>query len=277
MKKIVSLILALTLCFGLALSLTSCNADPAEDWTKIQEKGKFVCGITDYKPMNYYENGELVGFDTEFAKAVAAELDVDVEFKVIEWDSKYLELNKGKIDFIWNGYTLGNEEDGTSRKEYVDFSYAYLKNVQVVVTKADDLDTLNTIESFKGKTAAAEGGSSGVAVAKKLTGDDKKVSAGFSSQKAALLDLHMGKCDFAVVDYQIAKTMTGEGNEYDDLAINTTFTPESEVYAIGCRKGSPMVEKINAAIVKLSEDGTLAEIAAKYGLENDLIAEIGKE
>ena len=277
MKKLISLILTIALCLGITAGLTSCNADAAEDWTKIQEKGKFVCGITDYEPMNYYEDGELVGFDTEFAKAVAAELGVDVEFKVIEWDSKYLELNKGKIDFIWNGYTLGNEEDGTSRKEYVDFSYAYLKNVQVVVTKADKLDELSTVDAFKGKSAVAEGGSSGVAVAKKLTGDDNKVSAGFSSQKAALLDLSMGKCDFAVVDYQIAKTLTGEGNEYDDLAINPAFTPESEVYAIGCRKGSPMVEKINAAIVKLSENGTLAEIAAKYGLENDLIAEIGKE
>ena len=38
-----------------------------------------------------------------------------------------------------------------------------------------------------------------------------------------------------------------------------------------------LVAKLNEAIEALSENGKLAEIAAKYNLQNDLIPNIGKE
>ena len=37
-------------------------------------------------------------------------------------------------------------------------------------------------------------------------------------------------------------------------------------YGIAFRKGSDMVEAVNAAIAELTEDGTVAEIAERYGL-----------
>ena len=88
------------------------------------------------------------------------------------------------------------------------------------------------------------------------------------------MELIAGNADFAVIDYQMAKAMVGTG-DYAALAINNAVEPESEVYAIGCRKGSDLTAKINEAIKALSEDGTLAALAEKYGLQNDLIANIG--
>ena len=90
------------------------------------------------------------------------------------------------------------------------------------------------------------------------------------------MELVAGNADFAVIDYQMANAMVGKG-DYKDLSINKAVEPESEVYAIGCRKGSDLTAKINEAIKKLSENGTLAELAEKYGLTNDLIADIGSK
>ena len=90
------------------------------------------------------------------------------------------------------------------------------------------------------------------------------------------MELSAGNADFAVIDYQMAKSMVGKG-DYADLSINNAVEPEPEVYAIGCRKGSDLTAKINDAIKKLSEDGTLAALAEKYKLTNDLIANIGSE
>ena len=272
MKKIVSLILALALCLGAAMSLTSCGA--TSDWEKIQEDGYFVCGITVYAPMNYFDDdGNLTGFDTEFAEAVAKELGLEAKFQVINWPNKYTELNSGAIDLIWNGFTFGLESDGVSRTEYVDFTYSYLENRQCLITKADKVATLNTAEAFKGLKGVAEGGSSGEGVAIDLTGDEKNITT-FTSQAAALMELIAGNADFAVIDYQMAKAMVGQG-DYASLAINEAINPESEVYAIGCRKGSDLTAKINEAIKALSANGTLATLAEKYGLTNDLIANIG--
>lgn len=274
MKRILSVILAVATVVALVLSLSGCNAK--SDWATVQEKGGFVCGITLYEPMNYFdEDGNLTGFDTEFAQAVAAELGVEAKFQVINWPNKYMELNGGFIDLIWNGFTYGNESDGVSRTEYVDFTYAYLENRQCLVTKADRVDELNSADAFKGKTAVVEGGSSGEAVAEELAGSADKLVK-FTSQAAALMELSSGSADFAVIDYQMAKAMVGSG-DYTDLAINNAVQPEPEVYAIGCRKGSDLTEKVNAAIKALSENGKLAELAAKYHLTNDLIANIGDE
>ena len=274
MKRIISIMLTLILLCSAVFCFASCSKD--EDWETIEEKGYFVCGITVYEPMNYFDaEGNLVGFDTEFAQAVADYLGVEVKFQVIDWPSKYLELNSGAIDVIWNGFTLGNEKDGVSRTEYVDFTYAYLENRQCVVTLASRVGELNSAAAFAGKRAVVEGGSSGEAVAETLTSEDKVTT--FDSQAAALLELKAGNADFAVIDYQMARAMVGEGTDYAELAINNAVQPESEVYAIGCRKDSNFTEKLNEAIKALYENGKLAEIAAKYGLSNDLVENIGSK
>ncbi len=273
MKKFLSLLLTVVMILSATVSLASCNNDKS-DWEKIEDKGYFVCGITEYAPMNYYENGELVGFDTEFAMAVAKKLGVEVKFQTIDWPNKYMELNSGTIDLIWNGFTFGTESDGVSRTEYVDFTYSYLENRQCIVTKTDRLEELNAKEVFAGKLGVAEGGSSGQAVAIELAGSENKVTT-FTAQSKALMEVIAGNADFAVIDYQMANSMVGKG-DYSSLSINNAYKPESEVYAIGCRKGSDLTAKINGAIKELSEDGTLAKLAEKYGLSNDLIQNIGK-
>lgn len=272
MKKLTKA-LALMLCLLMAVGMMA-SCGKGSDWAKVQEQGYFTCGITVYEPMNYKDaEGNWTGFDTEFAQAVAAELGVEVKFQEIDWPSKYAELNSGAIDLIWNGFTYGMESDGVSRTEYVDFTYSYLENRQVIVTKADRVAELNTKEAFAGKQGVAEGGSSGEGVAIDLAGDENNVST-FDTQAAALLELKAGTADFAVIDYQMAKAMVGQG-DYADLAVNEAYAPESEVYAIGARKGSDLTAKINEAMKTLSENGKLAELAEKYGLTNDLIANIG--
>ncbi len=103
------------------------------DWEYIQKKGKLIVGITLFAPMNYNdENGDLTGFETEFAKAVCEKLGLEVEFVVIDWDSKETELNAKNIDCIWNGMTINDE-----RKANMQISIPYMENKQVVVVKAD--------------------------------------------------------------------------------------------------------------------------------------------
>ena len=273
MKRTLTLILVLLLTVSSVLMFSSCGK--TSDWKKIEDQGYFVCGITVYEPMNYFDaDGNLIGFDTEFATAVAKKLGVEAKFQVINWPSKYVELNSGAIDVIWNGFTFGEEKDGVSRTEYVDFTYSYLENRQCLVTKASRLEELNTNASLNGLKGAAEGGSSGEAVAVELTGENNVTT--FTAQSAALMEVLAGTADFAVIDYQMARAMVGTG-DYADLAINNAVEPESEVYAIGCRKGSDFTAKINEAIKALAEDGTLATLAEKYDLQNDLIENIGSK
>ncbi|WP_153127500.1 transporter substrate-binding domain-containing protein, partial [Peribacillus tepidiphilus] len=126
MKRIATIILTMTAVLSL---LIGCS--------KSEEKEKdntLVIGIDDkFAPMGFRgENNEIVGFDIDYAKAAAEKMGVKVKFQPIDWKTKESELSSGRIDLIWNGYTITDE-----RKKKVLFTKPYLKNAQVVVTLAN--------------------------------------------------------------------------------------------------------------------------------------------
>ncbi len=277
MKKIISLVLALLMCmFALAsCTVKEAGSDEAQGTNADGEpeaKQTLIVGYTLYEPMNYEDaDGKLVGFDTEFAEKVAEKLGMDVKFQLIEWDKKYLELDSGAINCIWNGFTYNcADDDGIQRADKVDCSVAYMNNEQCVVVKAADKDALNSAEALADKKGAAEDGSAGEGVVKGFISDEANY-IGSSAQTSTLTELKSGAVDFVVIDKTMAKSIIGQG-DYSDLAIaDIEITPEK--YAIGFKKGSDLTDKVNGAIKELAADGTLMELAKKYGLENYVITE----
>lgn len=109
------------------------QSETDSDWEYIKNKGKLIVGITYFTPMNYFdENGELVGFETEFAKAVGQLLGLEVQFQEINWDTKETELKAKNIDCIWNGMTITED-----RATNMSISIPYMINKQVAVVKAN--------------------------------------------------------------------------------------------------------------------------------------------
>jgi len=256
MKRITSLVLALIMMLGCVAMFASCG------------KEKLVCGVTIFEKMNEKDaNGNWTGFESEFAMAVGEILGMEVEFQEIVWEQKYNELNSGAIDCIWNGFTANSSDNGVKRSELVDFSYGYMLNQQCIVVKASELATYTDEAALAGKKACVEGGSAGEAYAKSVTDEANVVKT--TAQINAFTEVKSGAVQFAVVDIVLAQNICGKG-DYADLAIVDAITLESEIYAIGFRKGSELTAKVNAAIKQLEEDGTLAALAKKYGFENVL-------
>ncbi len=109
------------------------QAETDSDWAYVQGNGKLIIGITYFAPMNYKDdNGELIGFETEFAKAVCDVLGIDAEFQEISWAAKETELASKNIDCIWNGMTITEE-----RATNMSVSIPYMQNKQVKVVKAN--------------------------------------------------------------------------------------------------------------------------------------------
>lgn len=239
------------------------SGDEGGDWAYIADKGTFVAGITYFEPMNYFdENGELIGFETEFTKAVCEKLGVEAKFQEIEWEKKEIELNAKTIDAIWNGFTVSEE-----RKENVAFSTPYIRNKQVVVIKADNAEKYKDIESMAGASCAAESGSAGQTAIETNDVLSQNEFIGASAQKDVLLEVKSGTVELGVIDYVMAKASIGSDTDYSDLMIVESVELTPEEYAIGLRKGdTETLDKINSAIAELVEDGTLKELAEKYDL-----------
>lgn len=256
MKKILAMILALVMTVGAVFTMSSC-ANTDDD--------VLVCGVTIIPGLNEKDaNGNWTGFETEFAQAVGEIIGMEVEFKEIDWKNKYFELESGKIDCIWNGFTANSaESDGTSRSSLVDFSYGYMLNQQCVVVKKDQLANYKTEADLAGKKIAVEKNSAGDTYAQSVNAAEILTE---TSQINTFMKLMGNKVDCLVVDIILAQNMCGKG-DYADLAIVTDIQLASEIYAVGFKKGSELTAKVNAAIKELEENGKLMELAKEYDFE----------
>lgn len=247
--------------FAAAMLMTACAKTPTDinvassDLDYIKAKGEMVIGITEYEPMNYQENGEWTGFDTEFAELVAEKLGVSAKFIVIDWDNKIPELDSKAIDCVWNGMTLTDEV--TNSMSCTD---PYVVNAQVLVAKADKIDSYKTTDDLEGLSLVAEAGSAG----EEAITDAGYTCTAVTAQSDALLEVSSGAADACVIDITMAKAMTGEGTSYANLSEGLALTTEN--YGIGFRKGSDMTETVNGIIKELKADGSLQKLADKYEL-----------
>ncbi len=253
MKRIIALVMAVLI---MCLSFAGCGKiNPAKDVENVKKNGKLIVGITDYKPMDYKENGEWVGFDADMAKEFAKYLGVEVEFKEIEWDNKILELNNGSVDCIWNGMTLTDEV-----KAAMDCSEPYCANSQVIVVNKNVAEKYKDVESCKELTFAVEKGSAGAEMAEANGLKYTEVV----DMATALAEAKAGTCDGAVVDLLMALAMIGEGTAYEDLTY--TIKLNNEDYGVGFRKGSNLTAELNKFLEEKVNDGTVEKLAKKYGI-----------
>ncbi len=273
MKRIIALLMAVMMMATLFVGCGSEDANTASgdiaaasDLAQVKENGKLVIGYTVYAPMNYTDdNGEFVGFDTEYAKLVCEELGVKADFVEINWETKEVDLNAGKIDCIWNGFTITPE-----REEQLDFTTPYLRNKQVVVIRKADADKYKDVKSLGSASLTAEKGSAGE-TAIKDNADLKGASYVESDlQTSALMAVKAMTSDACVVDYTVATSMAGKG-DYSDLMMVDGLVLVDEEYGIGFRTGSDITAKVNEITSKFISDGTLEALAKKYELESSLI------
>ena len=73
----------------------------------IKKRGALKVGMSTFVPWAMRDkNGELVGFEIDVAKKVAADMDVDVEFVPTSWDGIIPALIAGKFDVIIGGMSV---------------------------------------------------------------------------------------------------------------------------------------------------------------------------
>ena len=251
------LIKTLPLLMVSGLAMIACNKE--SDTEKTEKLGFINVGITIYEPMDYYgEDGEtIVGFDAELAEAFAKSLDAQVRFIPIKWDSKILELESGKIDFIWNGMTITDE-----LKSKIDLTIPYATNYQCVVTKSSNIASYTNGDYINDKKVAVESGSAGESAAVNCTNISK-----VTSQEAALLEVKSGTSDCAIIDVTMANSVVGNGDFAELATVDASkIAFEKEDFGVGLRKNSDFTEKLNTFFKDSYKSGFLTELATKYNV-----------
>lgn len=249
--------LALILVFS---ALAGCSSKSAEE-----KENTLVIGIDDqFAPLGFRdEKNDIVGFDIDYAKAAAEKMGKTAKIQVIDWSTKESELSSGRIDLIWNGYTITDE-----RKEKVLFTKPYLENAQVVVTLAKS--DITKLDQLTGKTIGLQARSSAAEALDKspIKAKVKSVSE-YKDNVLALSDLKSGRVDAVVIDEVVIDYyMSKEEGAFKLL--DESLAPEQ--YGIGVKKGNEeLLEKLQKALDELNADGTAAKISEKWFGEDKVL------
>ena len=161
MKKLLGVFLSIALVIGVLVGCGSTKDGSNTEGTdsngtakartldEIKEDGKIKIGVfSDKNPFGYVDsNGEVQGYDVEFAKRIGKDLlgsEEAVEFVYVEAASRVEYLKSGKVDIILANFTVTDE-----RKEVVDFALPYMKVALGIVSPDDALIT--DIDQLKDK------------------------------------------------------------------------------------------------------------------------------
>lgn len=203
------------------------------------------------------EKGEIVGFDIDVVKAVAAKAGIEVKFVNTPWEGIFNTLAQGDRDLLVSAITITDE-----RKQTMDFSAPYFDAKQLIAVK--ETSKIKTLADLKKLKVGVQTGTTGDEVVTKLIGKNSANIKRFESTPLALKELEAGGVDAVVADngvviHYVANNAGSKFRTVDD----TSFTPEQ--YGIAVKKGNAeLLEKINTALAAVKADGTYDKIYASY-------------
>ncbi len=272
MKKIIAIVVALTMVCTLAFVFTSCTDNKApvneENSTEAEAAGSMTAteGVlvmatnAAFPPYEFVEGGDYAGIDVEIAEKIAEKLGMTLEIKDVEFGSIVGGVETGKFDMGMAGMTVTED-----RLQSVNFSTSYATGIQVVIVAEDS--AITSLDDLKGD------GSMKFGVQQDTTGDiyasDTAENGGYGEENVvryktgadAVQALKTGKVDAVIIDNEPAKSFVAANEGLKILDAEWAV----EDYAIAIAKeNTALLSAVNGALAALEADGTIDAIIAKY-------------
>jgi polar amino acid transport system substrate-binding protein len=257
----------------LALSLTACGGSDSggggsEDKAKaagitLVKPGKLtVCTHLPYKPFQYKDGSDVVGFDVDLLNLVADDLGVKQDVVNIEWAqvTSGAAFKAKKCDMGMGAMTITPE-----RQAAISITDPYMDATQVLMAKKDS--GITSLADLRGKKLGAQADTTG-----KKYADENAQANGYTVIPFNDLALQENN----VKSGRVAAAINDNGVLYDfvkdnpDMAVVAEFNT-GEQYGFGALKdgsGPKLVGKFNELLTKAKSDGKYNEIYKKwFGVE----------
>jgi polar amino acid transport system substrate-binding protein len=235
------------------LSIVLCSPAQARDWNTIKNAGTIIAATEGgFAPFNYYEGTKLTGYEVEVAEALAKNLGLKLEWKVVPFDAQLAAVKQDRYDFAIasHGYTK-------ERAKAVDFaSPHYCTGGMIAAPKDGALSQ----DALKGKVVGVQLATSYFDAAKKIAGV-KEVKT-YKADPEVFAALKAKKIDAWISDkFTILETL----NKNPDAGIVAGEQVFVERVSLIMKKNNKeFMDKVNQALADLAKDGTLKTISEKY-------------
>lgn len=266
MKKFAKLFLVSLLALGLMVAAAGCGGGetkaekPAEKTTENKpaestKKKLIIASDTAYAPFEFQDEktGQYVGFDMDLIKAIAEVAGFEVEIKSMGFDGVIQAVASKQVDGAISAMTITPK-----RAQMFNFSEPYFDADQSIAVMANN-DSIKSEADLKGKRIAVQIGTTGADYAKKIEGAKVK---DFNTIDLAFMELKNGNADAVVNDFPVTAYFIQKGNP-DVKVVSEIKTGEQ--YGIAFNKdNTEVLEKVNAALKTLKENGKYDEIYKKW-------------
>ncbi len=198
---------------------------------EVQERGTLRVGLGLFEPWSACNaDGELIGFEIDVAKRVAADMGVEIEFARTNWNYIISELIAEQFDVIISGMTILPE-----RNLRVNFTSPYNSSGVYLVANTEQTAALATLADFNSSdvTIATRRGASSVVFVENTFPDAMLLL--FDTPTAVLQAVVDGDAHAAAAFATTRTTWVEAHPETLNLPFEEPFA--SEVGAIAMRKG----------------------------------------
>jgi polar amino acid transport system substrate-binding protein len=222
-----------------------------------KSSGKIKFGTcADYPPFEYYENGELKGFDIDIARIVAKEIGKEAEFEDMQFCSILASLQNDSLDAAISTITSTPE-----RRKNFDLSRCYYaESIAAVYMKNEP--HRNPDEMINVKVACQLGSTMEIWAKTNATAAQLVI---MDNNGQIIEALKAGQVDCVLLDNVQAQSFC---NVNPELAYNIVAKSD-EGYAIIFKKQSDLREKVNAILKKLEQNGELKKLMKKWQLPEE--------
>lgn len=237
----------------IAFFLVACGGEKVEnnDFIKVGTNAT-------YPPFEYFDNSmQVAGFDIDLVKILSERLGFSYEIIEMSFDGLIPALQSGKIDMIASALTPTEQ-----RAKAVDFSNSYFNTENVFIKRAND-DSISNIDNLEGKKIGFQVGTTQEMAANEL----KNVAVEPAEDVASsFMMLKSGKIDVVLVDSSIGYSYLEKN---PDLKAFQVVKDQSEGFAFAFAKGKhkELLEKINAELLRMLQDGSFDALLKKYELK----------
>ena len=243
----------LALLAGLvSVGLTTFTAQ-ADQLADIKAKGVVKVATFDANPpfgSVDEKTHELVGYDVDFAKALAKSLGVKLELVATNPANRIPLLQSGKADLIVADITITPE-----RAQVVDFSVPYFVTGQQFLVPADSSDKLD--DYSKARIGAVKGTTGEQALHQRFP--QSRVLS-FDDIPLALTALRNGNVKAITQDSTILAGLLGAAPDKAKFKILPDLLSKEEI-GVGVKKGEPaLLKAVNDELVALEKSGEAAKI-----------------
>ena len=264
MKKFLAVAMILLMTAALAAcggdTKDSGSSDSSADAPKASGDVLIVGTEPTFPPFDTTDdNGDIVGFDMDLIKAIGKDQGFEVEFRNLEFDGLIPALTSGTIDIVAAGMDASPE-----RAEQVDFSDSYYEASLIVAVAADN-DTITGVDSLTpDMKVAAQTGTTGARLVQELKEQGKIGEAVIlNGLDTAMLQLINGDVQAVINDTPVTQAYISK--QEGKIKIVGDKIEVDAPYAFAVQKGnSELLEKINAGLKKVQEDGTYEELLTKW-------------